>query len=549
MARRTTTAPPITRVHKLFRIRTVINDSSSYKEGVTTDDIGRILVERKLSKESILKSPDTLKRARDHALNAAYLGLFIPVPRGRQFFYVKSPSGNLLSKYAFEDECPKDAHEAAVFIDRMMRLKLTNSYDSRRTYSKFHIRPFLSILSMLRYQVLHISQIHYLLSIRDDLVLYPDIARDTRDTLAKYSPGDSKAIEKFHRDFKLDDEIERKEIGRSTKPLVDWCRQAGLMTYDDKGWCRITEHGVLAQELYSQHVPIWYDKLGWDAPLQSAVILLYSCAQTIGKKIDKNKLGSREQEALQELQELYALWNLKFTKLKYKIDFDFYYDIPVKFRKEVKNRFKIGLKTLKVKKFNLATLSTATIDNLEKMLRRTSSERTVLKLSEALGIDIPRPECFQTEFEWRTCVRLRTMRYNAGPYQGEFEGICDLPMASDNPDIVIKNDIRTLVECKSKSEWGEIVKYDKRVGGELLMYQQYAEQVKANSAFFICEADKFDEHKFVKPFLRASGQMNKIILASWKFLDESQKSKQMQDKLEAAVKNPESLGPIERILR
>lgn len=157
MVRRTTIAPPITRVHKLFRIRTIVNDSSRYKNGVTTKEVGEILVERQLSKKSILESGNKLKRARDHVLNASYLGLFIPTRRNHSFYYVTSPVGRLLGQYKFEDECPRDLHETSIFIDRMMYLKLTNAYDSRNTYTKFHTRPFLSLLTVLKRQALHLD--------------------------------------------------------------------------------------------------------------------------------------------------------------------------------------------------------------------------------------------------------------------------------------------------------------------------------------------------------------------------------------------------------
>jgi len=57
MPRRTTKAPPLTRVHKLFRLRTVLNDASKYdpsnKIGVTTEQIGKILIDRKLVKKPL----------------------------------------------------------------------------------------------------------------------------------------------------------------------------------------------------------------------------------------------------------------------------------------------------------------------------------------------------------------------------------------------------------------------------------------------------------------------------------------------------------------
>lgn len=161
-------------------MRTVLNDASKYdpsnKIGVTTEQIGKILIDRKLSKKTIIESPNKLKRARDHALNCSILGLSVPIPHGNSFRYTKSPVGNLLSKYSFENECPYDLHESAIFVDRMMKLKLTNAYDSRKTYSKFHTRSFLSLQTILKYRPLHLSQINYLLSTYNDLNIDPKLA-------------------------------------------------------------------------------------------------------------------------------------------------------------------------------------------------------------------------------------------------------------------------------------------------------------------------------------------------------------------------------------
>jgi hypothetical protein len=71
---------------------------------------------------------------------------------------------------------------------------------------------------------------------------------------------------------------------------------------------------------------------------------------------------------------------------------------------------------------------------------------------------------------------LRVLQFPANPYPDEFEGETELPMATENPDIVVKNPIRVLVECKSRNEWDNVAKYDKRVGGAFYMYQGYAEE-------------------------------------------------------------------------
>jgi hypothetical protein len=120
-------------------------------------------------------------------------------------------------------------------------------------------------------------------------------------------------------------------------------------------------------------------------------------------------------------------------------------------------------------------------------------------------------------------------------------------MAKENPDIIIKNTVRVLIECKSRNEWGDVVKYDKRVGGELYMYQSYAEDVKSNSAVFICDIDRFDLSTFVNPFIKQDQKLSKICLVCWNFLDKAQKDTKLFHSLELAMKNPQKFTPQQRI--
>ena len=105
------------------------------------------------------------------------------------------------------------------------------------------------------------------------------------------------------------------------------------------------------------------------------------------------------------------------------------------------------------------------------------------------------------------------MGFNAGPYNGEFEGKCDLRIAKENPDIIVKNGFTSLCECKSKKEWGEKLKFDKRVIGEFNSYQEYAEDTKANSALFVCEADCLDEDRYLNRFLENS-RLDKLLIVN-----------------------------------
>jgi len=187
------------------------------------------------------------------------------------------------------------------------------------------------------------------------------------------------------------------------------------------------------------------------------------------------------------------------------------------------------------------------ISQIEQRLAGTGIEKTQGELSKALGISIPRRECFQTELEWQTCIRLRLFRLPANPYQGEFEGETDLPMAANNPDVVIKNSLRSLVECKSANEWGKVVILDKRVGGELHMYQDYAEEVNANSALFVCDVERFDKTKFLPGFEKRGDKLDRVVLVLWSFLDKIQNDSSLLDRFIEILKEPRSLSPKQRI--
>jgi len=551
MPKRRTLAPPITRVHKLFRIRTVVKESANYikpgDRGVNTKQIGKILVDKKLSKLSILESQNKLKRARDHALNASILGFFTPIPLDHQFVYAKSPIGDLLDQYEFDQSCPNDLHESSIFVDRMMKLKLTNAYDSRHTYSRFHTRPFLSILTILADKKLHISQVHYLLSQTKDLASNPSLKRGLLKTLERYPSYDEKSVSRFIKDFNLGDRLVLKEMGRSTKPLLDWAQQGGLVTLS-KDWCMITDKGLEVQKYYSSYLPIWYDSLPPNAALSAALLILYSYGLIRNLRVDAKKLKPDTKDSLKDLQERFDIFHSSFSRLNQPIDFDLNYDVPYELREDVRTHLSSLTKSLQWHRVDVNEISTFTISEIEKILVGTSYERGQIALRRALGIEIPRRECFQTELEWQVCVKMRLLQFPANPYQGEFEGETDLPMATDNPDIVIRNAIRVLVECKSRNEWGDIVKFDKRVGGELSMYQSYAEEVKANSAVFVCDVDKFDQDTFVHPFVKQSQKLNKICLVCWDYLDKIQKDRALQESFRTLIIDPNNFEPSKRVL-
>jgi hypothetical protein len=496
-----------------------------------------------LSKTSILETADKLKRARDHANNASLLGLLIPVRQNHEFAYRRSVFGEMLSKYRFEDECPKDLHESAIFTDRMMRLKLTNPCDSRHTYSKFHSSPFLNILTTLKHQNLHIAQIHYLLSITHDISSNSELMKNLVRRFSKYPMYEEDAIDDFMRDFKITSKEKRKEVGRSTKPLLDWAQQVGLLGVQEGNWCFITEKGLEVQKFYSLMVPIWFDQLGFDPTFPSSLLMTYMHAYVQDYEINPQKLPTEARKTLNLLNSKLGLWNQSLRKLKQPVDFDLNYDIPFEWRESVLGH----INNMNLGRMNVNDISFWSISQIEQKLAGTGIEKTQGRLSKALGISIPRRECFQTELEWQTCIKLRLFQLPANPYQGEFEGETDLPMAANNPDVVIKNSLRSLVECKSANEWGKVVILDKRVGGELHMYQDYAEEVKANSALFVCDVDKFDENRFLPGFEKRGDKLDRVVMVLWSVLDKIQKDPSLLKRFIMTLEEPRSLSPRQRI--
>jgi hypothetical protein len=536
-------------VHKLFRLRTVVNEIPKYiskkKAGATSKEIGQILVDRKLSKTSILETTDKLKRARDHANNASLLGLLTPIPHNHEFVYKRSLFGELLSQYRFEDECPKNLHESAIFTDRIMRLKLTNPYDSRGTYSKFHCRPFLNILTLLKHRNLHITQVHHLLSLTRDISSDKELMKKTITTFSGYSTYDEDAIAHFLKDFRMTSKQVQREVGRSTKPLLDWAGQLDLLGVQEGNWYFIKERGLTVQKFYSSLFPIWFDGLGFDPAFASSLLLVYMFAYIKDSGIKPEKLPEKANKIIKSLNEHLGLWDLSLKRLKQPIDFDLNYDVPVEWRNSV-----LGyMRKLNVPAVSVNEVSLWPISQIEDGLSKTKAERMQGELGKALGISIPRRECFQTDLEWQTCIKLRLLQIPASPYQGEFEGETDLPMATDNPDIVIKNSIKSLVECKSANEWGKVIILNKRIGGELYMYQSYAEEINADSAIFVCDSEKFDAKKFLPSFVKLGNKLNRIVLVTWSFLDKTQKDPKLLDALLSVMKTPESVLPERRILQ
>jgi hypothetical protein len=402
----------------------------------------------------------------------------------------------------------------------------------------------MNVLTILKNQRLHISQIHYLLSITKDIGSDSDLLKDIVKTFSKYPIYEEGAIADFLKDFKITSEHKMREIGRSTKPLLDWAQQIGLLGLEEDNWCFITEKGLEVQRFYSNLKPIWFDQLGFDPTIPSSLLLTYMWAYIHNREINPHKFPNEARKNVSLMNSKLNLWTQSLSRLKEPLDFDLNYDIPFELRKTVLGH----MRRLNLGDIDADEVSVWSIGQIEQRLSTTGIEKRHGELSRALGISVPRRECFQTDLEWETCIKLRLFQLPANPYQGEFEGETDLPMANDNPDVVVKNSLKVLVECKSAKEWGKVVVLDKRVGGELHMYQDYAEDVNANSSVFVCDVDKFDEDRFVLNFDKIGGRLDRIVLVIWGYLDRVQRDQTLLKRFCEIIKEPKSYSPKQRIL-
>jgi hypothetical protein len=382
------------------------------------------------------------------------------------------------------------------------------------------------------------------LSITKDIGSNFDLMKTIVQTFSKYPMYEEEAISDFMKDFKITSQYKMREIGRSTKPLLDWAQQVGLLGLEQDKWCFITEKGLEVQKFYSTLKPIWFDELGFDPTIPSSLLLVYMWAHIQNREINPEKLPADARKNLNLLNSKFDIWTQSLRILKQPIDFDLNYDVPYELRKTVLahiDRLTLGV-------IDSDKMSVWSISQIEERLSATGIEKTQGELSKALGISIPRRECFQTDLEWNTCIKLRLFQLPANPYQGEFEGETDLPMATSNPDVVVKNSLKVLVECKSAKEWGKIVVLDKRVGGELHMYQDYAEEVKANSSLFVCDVDEFDNDRFITSFEKRGDKLDRIVLVMWNYLDKIQRDQTLLEKFVDIIKEPKSHSPKQRIL-
>ena len=577
---------PITRVHNLFRIRTIVNAVTSFnKRNIYPgdDEIAMVLAEKGLSKLRREKIKDRImRRARDHLMTAAYMGLLSR--KGRPFGYWSTTAGKMLRVYE-DEECPKDAKEEAIFIDRIMRLKLTNVYDlqQRKQYKELRSRPCLYILYVLaKRKWLHEHQIAIANGAKKCDPMFADKqAKRILREIKRYAKVDKRLLSEFYKDYGVDRE-EMRNMTRNIRPLLDWCESLGLVATQELPrvpgkWYSITERGLHILSAYSKKMPIWYCDLGKNAPAKAALILFYKFLKLRNLTAGPKLLSCRLQTGLTEIRvknlihELEKNNNIKFTSdyssLDLDVDFTFEYDVPPEAANIVKSML-IQLGSVYKEKVDeiLATVELYEIDELrfflekqhenirrietESFISRTKLTGPILsKVSSAiptLGV----LSQYKSDFEKEVALLLRILDFNANKYQGQMADRCTKKYAArffeNNPDILVTNGIEVLVECKSIGEWKPPLS-DKSVAKEIVTYEQLFPEVRPDSILVVYEG-----HVDVKSLNIVSSILDDakhVVFVTKNYLINSLYKRALKKKLIEIIKNPEKYRSDSRILK
>ncbi|MBW1728519.1 MAG: hypothetical protein JRJ62_13285 [Deltaproteobacteria bacterium] len=491
-------SPSITRVHTLYRIKSIVNHVNSLqnKKISVIDDhsIADHLIKTHLSKPTKLKENDQIgRRARDHLETARYLGLLYRIKvDSRKYSHKITPWGSPLLGDLDDSECPGNILEESMLIDRVLRFKLSNTSYSQTggVYINHRQRPCLSILAALvSKKYLNLFEIGYILNekILDVFLSAEKLAR-IMQYINSRKFGDY--ISRLN-----DDDI--KNIRRDVMPLIDWMIQLKLCTRREND-VSITQRGKDNLERYSVLCPVWWQDLGTKAIFLAASIIVsnfikineleYQIKDLTKYKIEDELFITKLSDELNKIS-----LGKQFIDSSIVFDFSLHYDVPPDLWPDTMAIIKQLLNYLDVSDFKVKDVISGTEYFTIYQLKdenENDAKQSSIKIKEdfKLKVNVPTAsilEQFQSPFEATTYISLKQLEnqeIKILKYQAQiaeyFINNKWQRLASSNPDIIALNEIINLIECKSAGEWGDNLSLNKKVISEIHLYNDFASAVE-----------------------------------------------------------------------
>jgi len=521
-------APSITRVHTLYRIKSIINYVNELEDAgnKVIDDysIAIHLINTKLSKPTRRKENDQIcRRARDHMETARYMGLlYRHKVDTRKYTHAVTKFGKFLIDKSPESECPANVKEEAVLIDRIMRLKLANAtyLQTGGVYSKYRQRPcFTALTIMASSKMTDIFKIAYILSEPD---IDPLLSSNKFNNMMNWV--NSPSFDKYRKKLNKKDE---NNIKRDTLPLVDWMVQLGLCKRQESE-VEVTNRGLNNLRRYENITPLWWDDLGAYRPAVAASIIISNYLKLVSSVADLRVIVSYKIESdlftstiSNEIKAL-GLEKIFFDGSRL-IDFSFYYDVPPESWLEVKRiiaQIKHLLSNLQERVDTIINKCEYFAINLLIHENEDDAKKQSQDLERNMNINIALPAAaiinqFQSPYEIITYFALKQIEsreLKVLKYQSQLAEFFLNPkwssIANTNPDILIMNDIVNIIECKSIGEWGVSLSVNKKIIAEIGLYDAYAAAIEKTKIGKKCKA-VFSYEGSIEP--ADLGDINKLL--------------------------------------
>ena len=506
---RVLSAPKITRVHTLQRLRTVVNfahDLASQRRKVVDDiAVAQHLIDTRLSKPTTERLRDQIgRRARDHLESARYLGLLAWKKVDGKHSHFPTAWGDTLSRYSLDNECPYDPHEEAIFVDRFCRLKLANVYYSGG-YSHYRCRPGLTMLySLSKADRMNIYQIGYILSGERCDPARNKGALDKTITKVQSSSFREKYVTSLSA-------FNRRNIRRDVMPFVDWARQLGLIILDsESGELSLTSRGKRIVQIYSLMIPVWWGDFGLMRELTAASLILIDYLKQRDELLTVKRLCSlRGRSGLFKgkvgpaIKQDTRLTRAQLFDNSVYFDFSLWYDVPPDFWLLVERHITRLLRRLGKTTSAKDVIISQAWQMVHYLEKEFVEEANIASSAASKRLQVKarvRTASIQSQFsspyEGTTYLLLQQLEqpgFSVFKYQGQLVDFFSDELrwkrfVQTNPDLFLRDGFFTLVECKSTGEWGPKLRLNKKVQGELALYSRFAAAVVATGVSDRCIA-------------------------------------------------------------